>query len=208
MNSNIIFTKTFKIICFIFRCFIEIVKVLIIHDFREVHPQELQSKQIITEGIIKSRIYTSCILGNNGPLYSNNRKAAKKSKPKSCYSPNLCSIVYIINPKSMQRILQTKFNRKFLMNSVLRGEMWIFSQQNLLHYILPLFIKHIIAHFLHRTLKNTRVCTTLCREIFDRADAQMPTTKNIERQMVSVGDQVSKKNSTSRFTWDRILSKT
>ena len=30
-----------------------------------------------------------------------------------------------------------------------------------------------------------------------RAGPQMPTTKNIERQMVSVGDQISQKNSTS-----------
>ena len=42
----------------------------------------------------------------------------------------------------------------------------------------------------------------------DWADTQMPTTKNIEKQMVSVGDQVSKKNSTSGFTWDGIPSKT
>ena len=41
-----------------------------------------------------------------------------------------------------------------------------------------------------------------------RADAKMPTTKNIERQMFSVGDQISQKNSTSGFTWDRIPSKT
>ena len=40
------------------------------------------------------------------------------------------------------------------------------------------------------------------------ADAQMPTTKNIERQMVSVGDPISEKNATSGFTWDRIPSKT
>ena len=40
------------------------------------------------------------------------------------------------------------------------------------------------------------------------ADAQMPTIKNIVRQMVSVGDQVSKKNSTSGFNWNRIPSKT
>ena len=39
-------------------------------------------------------------------------------------------------------------------------------------------------------------------------DAQMPITKNIERQMVSVGDQGSKKSSTSGFTWDKIPSKT
>ena len=38
--------------------------------------------------------------------------------------------------------------------------------------------------------------------------AQMPTTKNIERQMFSVGDPISQKNSTSGFTWDRIPSKT
>ena len=41
-----------------------------------------------------------------------------------------------------------------------------------------------------------------------RADAKMPTTKNIERQMFSVGDPISQKNSTSGFTWDRIPSKT
>ena len=29
----------------------------------------------------------------------------------------------------------------------------------------------------------------------------MPTTKNIERQMVSVGDPISQKNSASSFTW-------
>ena len=38
-----------------------------------------------------------------------------------------------------------------------------------------------------------------------RAGPQMPTTKNIERQMVSVGDQISQKNSTSGFTWPKIL---
>jgi len=38
--------------------------------------------------------------------------------------------------------------------------------------------------------------------------AKMPTTKNIERQMFSVGDPISQKNSTSGFTWDRIPSKT
>ena len=41
-----------------------------------------------------------------------------------------------------------------------------------------------------------------------RAEAQMSTTKNIERQMVSVGDPISQKNATSGFTWDRIPSKT
>ena len=41
----------------------------------------------------------------------------------------------------------------------------------------------------------------------ERAGPQMPTTKNIERQMVSVGDPISQ-NSTSGFTWDRIQSKT
>ena len=40
------------------------------------------------------------------------------------------------------------------------------------------------------------------------ADAKMPNTKNIERLTVSVGDQISKKKSTSGFTWDRISSKT
>ena len=40
------------------------------------------------------------------------------------------------------------------------------------------------------------------------AGPQMPTTKNIERQMFSVGDPISQKNSTSGFTWDRIPSKT
>ena len=30
----------------------------------------------------------------------------------------------------------------------------------------------------------------------------MPTTKNIETQMVSAGDQISQKNSTSTFTWE------
>jgi len=41
-----------------------------------------------------------------------------------------------------------------------------------------------------------------------RAGPQMPTTKNIERQVVSVGDPISRKNSTPAFTWDRIPSKT
>ena len=41
-----------------------------------------------------------------------------------------------------------------------------------------------------------------------RAGPWMPTTKNIERQMVSVGDQISQKNATSGLTWDRIPSKT
>ena len=45
-------------------------------------------------------------------------------------------------------------------------------------------------------------------ELLKWADTKMPTTKNIQRQMGSVGDQVSKKNSTSGFTWDRIPSKT
>ena len=40
------------------------------------------------------------------------------------------------------------------------------------------------------------------------ANAQMPTTKNIKRQMVSVGDPISQKNSTSASTRDRIPSKT
>jgi len=40
------------------------------------------------------------------------------------------------------------------------------------------------------------------------ADTKMPTTKNIERQMVSIGDSISQKNATSGFTWDRIPSKT
>ena len=31
----------------------------------------------------------------------------------------------------------------------------------------------------------------------------MPTTKNIERQMISVGDPISQKKATSGFTWDR-----
>ena len=35
------------------------------------------------------------------------------------------------------------------------------------------------------------------------AYAQMPTTKNIERQMVSVGDPISQKNATSGFTWEK-----
>ena len=38
------------------------------------------------------------------------------------------------------------------------------------------------------------------------ADAQMPTTKNIERQMVSVGDPISQKNATSGFTWVFVAS--
>ena len=41
-----------------------------------------------------------------------------------------------------------------------------------------------------------------------RAGGQTSTTKNIERQMVSVGDPISQKNATSGFTWDRIPSKT
>ena len=40
------------------------------------------------------------------------------------------------------------------------------------------------------------------------ADAKMPTTKNIERQMFSVGDPISQKNSTSGFTLDGIPCKT
>ena len=40
-----------------------------------------------------------------------------------------------------------------------------------------------------------------------RAGGQTSTTKNIERQMVSVGDPISQKNATSGFTWDKILSK-
>ena len=35
---------------------------------------------------------------------------------------------------------------------------------------------------------------------FIRAGPQMPTTKNIERQMVSVGDPISQKNSICGFT--------
>ena len=34
------------------------------------------------------------------------------------------------------------------------------------------------------------------------AGPQTPTTKNIERQMVTVGDPISQKYSTSGFTWD------
>ena len=40
------------------------------------------------------------------------------------------------------------------------------------------------------------------------ADTKMPTTKNIERQMGSIGDPISQENSTSGFNWDRIASKT
>ena len=40
------------------------------------------------------------------------------------------------------------------------------------------------------------------------AGPQMPTTKNIERQMVSVGDPISQKKATSGFTWEKIPSKT
>ena len=46
-----------------------------------------------------------------------------------------------------------------------------------------------------------------CRSSF-WADTKMPPTKNIERQMGSVGDPISQKNATSGFTWDRIPSKT
>ena len=45
-------------------------------------------------------------------------------------------------------------------------------------------------------------------KMFYRADTKMPTTKNIERQMGSVGDPISQKNATSGFTWERIPSKT
>ena len=41
------------------------------------------------------------------------------------------------------------------------------------------------------------------RTSFERADAQMPTNKNIERQMVSVGNPISQKIETSGFTWPR-----
>ena len=40
------------------------------------------------------------------------------------------------------------------------------------------------------------------------AGPQMPTTRNIERQMVSVGDPISQKNATSGFTWKKISNKT
>ena len=41
---------------------------------------------------------------------------------------------------------------------------------------------------------------------FFGGDALMPTTKNIERQMVSVGDPISLKNARSGFTWDSLVT--
>ena len=67
-------------------------------------------------------------------------------------------------------------------------------------HLVSLFLKIIFIFKIFHPGPVTDAC--------QRADAQMPSTKNSVRQMVSVGDPISQKNETSGFTWDRIPSKT